>query len=115
MAKRLKKTILEAMSSVVMTIDEVIDTLAYPLIEKGFIEPMMKTIPEKEVEPDKIREEIRRILDTWLKPIQKQKAPIPVALAIIGGILFVVGQQVFNALLGPMLQSWFVHPANVGS
>jgi len=113
MAKRLKKTILDAMSSVVMTIDEVIDTLAYPLIEKGFIEPMMKTIPEREIEPDRIRDEIRRILDVWLRPIEKQKAPLPVALVIIGGILFVVGQQVFQTLLQPMLTSWFGHAANM--
>jgi hypothetical protein len=110
--RRLRSYVLDALSKAVMTIDEVIDTLAYPLIEKGFIEPMMKTIPEKEVEPDRIRDEIRRILDAWLKPIQKQKAPIPVALAIIGGILFIVGQRVFGALLDPMLESYFTHAGN---
>ena len=109
---KLKGFILDGLASGLTTIDEVIDTLAYPLINKGFIEPFLKALPKGQVEPDKARAEIERMVQAFIEPMRTVKAPFPVVLAILGGLLITVLPQLFGALIAPMSEAWFGHPSN---
>lgn len=111
--KRLKQHILDAMRNITLTIDEAIDYVAYPVIERAIVEPLLKVIPEREIEPEQIKDEMKRILMSFVEPARKHKAPLPVALLVLGGILISALPQVFSAFLNPLLQSTIGHGANV--
>jgi len=110
---RLKTYILNAFKNITWSIDEAVDYVAYPLLEKGFIEPFLKSIPEDEVPPEQIKTELKRIIDSYIQPLRGVKAPLPVTLAVVAGLFIMFMPQIGSALLSPMLEKFLRQPANL--
>jgi len=109
---KLKSFVLNAFKNITWSIDEAVDYVAYPLIEKGFIQPFLQTIPEEEIKPEQVRSEVRRILDGYINPLRNVKAPLPVALMVILGLIVSVIPTILQTLFAPLLEKMVRQPGN---